>query len=49
MIFLIKKFKEIIKLFILKAFPCWDEPHFKSTFEIIIVAERDKTVLSNMV
>ncbi len=31
-----------------RAFPCFDEPVFKATFDVIIIAERDKTVLSNM-
>jgi puromycin-sensitive aminopeptidase len=30
-----------------RAFPCWDEPDFKATFGITIVADRDLTVLSN--
>ena len=32
-----------------RAFPCFDEPAFKATFDITIIAEKDKTVLSNMV
>jgi puromycin-sensitive aminopeptidase len=32
-----------------RAFPCWDEPAIKATFEINIIAHGDKTVLSNMV
>ncbi len=32
-----------------RAFPCWDEPALKATFEIAIVADQSKTVLSNMV
>jgi puromycin-sensitive aminopeptidase len=32
-----------------RAFPCWDEPAIKATFEINIIAPGYKTVLSNMV
>jgi aminopeptidase N len=32
-----------------RALPCWDEPARKATFDVRIVAEADKTVLSNMV
>jgi len=31
-----------------RAFPCWDEPALKATFDVTIYAEADKTVLSNM-
>jgi puromycin-sensitive aminopeptidase len=31
-----------------RAFPCWDEPALKATFDVTIVAHKDKTVLSNM-
>ena len=32
-----------------RCFPCWDEPAVKATFDVTIVAEENKTVLSNMV
>jgi puromycin-sensitive aminopeptidase len=32
-----------------RAFPCWDEPALKATFDVTIVADKNKTVLSNMV
>jgi puromycin-sensitive aminopeptidase len=32
-----------------RALPCWDEPAHKATFDVTIVAEPGKTVLSNMV
>jgi len=31
-----------------RAFPCWDEPAVKATFDVTIVADENKTVLSNM-
>ena len=31
-----------------RCFPCWDEPALKATFDVTIVADRAKTVLSNM-
>lgn len=31
-----------------RAFPCWDEPAIKATFDITLVAPRDRVVLSNM-
>lgn len=31
-----------------RALPCWDEPALKATFDVTIVADQDKTVLSNM-
>jgi len=30
------------------AFPCWDEPAVKATFEVTMVAPKDRVVLSNM-
>ena len=32
-----------------RAFPSWDEPAFKASFDITIFADKHKTVLSNMV
>ena len=32
-----------------RAFPCWDEPALKATFDVTLVARRDRTTLSNMV
>jgi len=32
-----------------RAFPCWDEPAIKATFDITIVAPKNQVVLSNMV
>jgi aminopeptidase 2 len=31
-----------------RAFPCWDEPAVKATFEVEITADKALTVLSNM-
>jgi len=31
-----------------QAFPCWDEPAVKATFDIIIVGPKDRVILSNM-
>jgi len=31
-----------------RALPCWDEPAVKATFDVSIIAEENKTVLSNM-
>jgi len=31
-----------------QAFPCWDEPAVKATFDLVIVGPRDRTILSNM-
>lgn len=30
-----------------KAFPCFDEPSFKATFDVTIIGPKDKTILSN--
>ena len=32
-----------------RAMPCWDEPARKATFDVRIIAEVNKTVISNMV
>lgn len=32
-----------------RAFPCWDEPAVKATFDITLVAPKDRVALSNMV
>jgi aminopeptidase N len=32
-----------------RAFPCWDEPAVKATFDVTLIADETKTVLSNMV
>lgn len=31
------------------AFPCWDEPSFKATFDVTLVVPKDRVALSNMV
>ena len=31
-----------------KVFPCFDEPHFKSTFQLIIQHSKQKQAISNM-
>jgi aminopeptidase N len=31
-----------------QAFPCWDEPAIKATFDITLIAPSDFTTLSNM-
>jgi puromycin-sensitive aminopeptidase len=32
-----------------RAFPCWDEPAIKATFDITMIVPKDKVTLSNMV
>ena len=29
-------------------FPCWDEPAVKATFDVTVVAAKDRVILSNM-
>ncbi|CAF1250693.1 unnamed protein product [Adineta steineri] len=31
-----------------RAFPCWDEPNFKATFEITLITPKDLRAISNM-
>ena len=31
-----------------QAFPCWDEPALKATFDVTITAPKNRVVLSNM-
>ncbi|GFO32573.1 puromycin-sensitive aminopeptidase [Plakobranchus ocellatus] len=31
-----------------RAFPCWDEPALKATFDVTLIAPKDKVALSNM-
>lgn len=32
-----------------RAFPCWDEPAIKATFDITLIVPRERVALSNMV
>ena len=32
-----------------RAFPCWDEPAIKATFDVTLVVPKDRVALSNMV
>lgn len=32
-----------------RAFPCWDEPAIKATFDVTLVVPKDLVALSNMV
>lgn len=32
-----------------RAFPCWDEPAIKATFDITLIVPKDRVALSNMV
>jgi len=32
-----------------RCFPCWDEPALKATFDVTIIAPKDRVALSNMV
>ena len=32
-----------------RAFPCWDEPSIKATFDVTLVVPKDRVALSNMV
>ena len=31
-----------------RAFPCWDEPALKATFDVTLVVPKDRIALSNM-
>ena len=31
-----------------RAFPCWDEPAIKATFNMTLIVKKDKLALSNM-
>lgn len=32
-----------------RALPCWDEPAFKATFDVVLTVPKDRVALSNMV
>jgi len=32
-----------------RAFPCWDEPTIRATFDITLIVPKDRVALSNMV
>ncbi|CAF3047631.1 unnamed protein product [Rotaria sp. Silwood2] len=32
-----------------RAFPCWDEPNFKATFDITLITPKHVQAISNMV
>ena len=32
-----------------RAFPCWDEPALKATFDVTLIVPKDRVALSNMV
>ena len=32
-----------------RAFPCWDEPAIRATFDITLIVPKDREALSNMV
>ena len=32
-----------------RAFPCWDEPAIRATFDITLIVPKDRVALSNMV